>query len=288
MNSIKSMTTYMLICLTLTLCGCSSSKDTSQSGKQTIEETSISTPSTSVSADNYNTSEESVLTTDSEIEQNEKAQNKDSENSGDNKITINYKLSSEDFQEKQYSSNKEVDLNRPSTLKGSEVFVGWEEQDVITDLENNTYQPGETVSLTPETVDIGNTRNALFNNTLYSSSGEEFVELPIIIGGDTNFSILDLEVTFDTELFSFDSITYSDEDAVCNYTDDGKLLISFVSTSNVTADVNLCNIKLKKKKLEKAETKLHYTIKDIAAWNDDYTDYVTTTYEVVNDLIVMY
>ena len=43
-------------------------------------------------------------------------------------------------------------------------------------------------------------------------------------------------------------------------TDDGKLLISFVSTSNVAADVNLCNIKLKKKKLEKAETKLHYTI----------------------------
>lgn len=286
MKKIKCIATCMLICLASTLYGCNDSADTTQDGSNTTEEATMSTQTASVADDSYNSNEE--ITSTSDNEGNENSQNKEPVNSSDNKITINYKLSSENFQEKQYSSNNEVDLNRPSTLKSSEVFVGWEELDVITNLENNTYQPGETVSITPETVDISNTRNAVYNDTVFSSSSEEFVEIPIIIGGDTNYSILDLEVTFDTELFSFDSITYSDEDAVCNYTDDGKLLISFVSTSNVTADVNLCNIKLKKNKLEKAETKLHYTIKDIAAWNDDYTDYATTTYEVVNDLIVMY
>lgn len=297
MNIIKSIAACMMICLASTLCGCSKSKETSQNGKQAIEETSISTTSSTETADISDSNEKTAQATDSEKkkdetqsekEENDKTQNEEPANSEDNKITINYNLSDDAFQEKQYSSNSEVDLNRPSVLKGSEVFVGWKEQEMISNLENDTYQEGETVSITPETVDICNTRNAIYNDTLFSSSDEEFVEVPIIIGGDTNFSILDLEVAFDTELFSFDSVTYFDEDAVCNYTDDGKLLISFVSTSNVTADVNICNIKLKKNKLEKAETKLHYTIKDITAWNDDCTDYVTTTYEVVNDLIVLY
>lgn len=286
MKKIKCIATCMLICLASTLYGCNDSSDTIQDGSNTTEDTTMSTQIVSVTDDSYNNNEE--MTTTSDNEEYENSKNKKSANSVDKKITINYKLSSEDFQEKQFSSNTEVDLNRPSTLKGSEVFVGWEENDVITSLQNNTYQAGETVSLTAVTIDTSNTSNAIYNDTVFSSSSEEFVEIPIIIGGDTNYSILDLEVTFDKELFTFDSITYSDDDAACNYTDDGKLLISFVSTSNVTADVNLCNIKLKKNKTDKIETKLHYNIKDIAAWNNDCTDYVPVTYEVLNDLIVLY
>ncbi|MBR5166416.1 MAG: hypothetical protein IKW87_12810 [Ruminococcus sp.] len=277
MDKKKSISTCMLICLVSTLYSCSDSAGTSK------EDTTHNEVSVTDNYDDY--LEETPSTSYKAGINSEVIQSTDDKIKG---ITIDFKLSNSDILENNYSTYSEINLNRPSILKGSEVFIGWEEQDVISSIEDNTYQAGEVVSLTVDTIDITNTPNAIYNDTIFSSSSEEFVEIPIIIGGDTNFSILDLEVTFDKEFFSFDSITYSDNDVACNYTDDGKLLISFVSTSNVTADVNLCNVKLKKIKTEEVETKLHYNIKDIAAWNNDCTDYTSVRYEVVNDLIVMY
>lgn len=88
--------------------------------------------------------------------------------------------------------------------------------------------------LTMESVDISDTENAIYNDTVYVSAESEYVEIPITIGGNANFSILDLEVSFDTKLFTFDSFAYSDDDALCNY-NEGKILISFVSTSNINS-----------------------------------------------------
>lgn len=210
-----------------------------------------------------------------------------SDDTTEGNIGVDYVESDEIIQKEHYVSADDINLNRPSTLNGSEVFVGWAEQDVVSQIGNGALEEDESISLTMESVDISDTENAIYNDTVYVSAESEYIEIPITIGGNTNFSILDLEVSFDTELFTFDSFAYSDDDALCNY-NEGKILISFVSTSNINSDVNLCTLKLKKNTTESSDAKLDYVVKDIAAWNNASTGYIEVSHEIVNDKIVMY
>ncbi len=202
-------------------------------------------------------------------------------------ISVSYLESEEIVQKEYYASAGDIGLNRPSTLNGSEVFIGWAEQDVISQIGNNTVNENDNLSLTVETIDISEIENAIYNDTVYVSDESEYIEIPVIIGGNTNFSILDLEISFDAELFTFDSFTFTDEDALCNY-NEGKIFVSFVSTSNIKSDVNLCNLKLKRTTSKIVDSKLDYEVKDIAAWDNAYTGYIEVSHKIINDKIVMY
>lgn len=222
------------------------------------------------------------------LNNNNSINNSESNNQAEKNIIVNLKKSDEIFQKQYCSSIEDIELNRPSTINGSEVFYGWAEQRIVEQIIDNNLNDGDNISLTVETINIGAIENAIYNDTVYTNSESEYVEIPVVIGGNTNFSILDLEISFDTNIFTFDSFTYTDEEAICNY-DNSKILISFVSTSNVKSDVNLCNLKLKKNNLsQNIETELEYKVKDIAAWNSSSTDYINVSHKIVNDKIVMY
>lgn len=183
---------------------------------------------------------------------------------------------------------EENHLSKSSSINGNEVFIGWKEDDKLSELYENLSENDENISLTAESKDISDTINALYNDTIYAEKSSEYITVPVIIGGNTDFSILELEISFDENIFSFDSFTYTDDDALCNYTEDGKILISFVSTDNISGQVDICDIKLKNTGLCDTDTSLKYNVKDIAKWNDDKTGYINAEYEIINNKIVMY
>lgn len=261
------LTLLLLTTIPLLVCGCNGKSETSSSVESISGEIQNTTKS-----DTNDEAADSTISSDDTTKGN---------------IGVDYVESDEIIQKEHYVSADDINLNRPSTLNGSEVFVGWAEQDVVSQIGNNTINENESISLTMESVDISDTENAIYNDTVYVSAESEYVEIPITIGGNAYFSILDLEVSFDTEMFTFDSFTYTDDDALCNY-DEGKILISFVSTSNIKSDVNLCTLKLKKNTTQSSDAKLDYVVKDIAAWNNASTGYIEVSHTIVNDRIVMY
>lgn len=275
MNKKVKVTLLVLTAIPLLVCGCNKNKENSEN-----ETSSVNSSTESITDEMHNSDhsdETSELIADGTVD--------DDTSEGD--IGVNYIESDELVQKEYYASADDINLNRPSTLTGSEVFVGWIEQDVVSQIGNGALEENESISLTVEAVDISDTENAIYNDTVYVSTESEYVEIPITIGGNANFSILDLEVSFDTEMFTFDSFTYADDDALCNY-DEGKILISFVSTSNIKSDVNLCTLKLKKNTTQSSDAKLDYVVKDIAAWNNASTGYIEVSHTIVNDKIVMY
>lgn len=183
---------------------------------------------------------------------------------------------------------EENNLSKPSSINGNEVFVGWKEDDKLSEPYENSSENDGNISLTAESKDISDTINALYNDTIYAEKSSEYITVPVVIGGNTDFSILELEISFDEKIFSFDSFTYTDDDALCNYTEDGKILISFVSTDNISGQVDICDIKFKNIGLCDTDTSLEYNVKDIAKWNDDKTGYIDAEYEIINNKIVMY
>jgi len=265
---------FLLFATSITGCNNSENKD---KGSSDISD--------SVSITDESMSQENSTITNSQMDSDNKV-NVNSETESDSAITVNINISDETVDKTGYASVSDVELNKPSALNGSEVFLGWEEQSVIDEISNNSLKD-EVITLTPEKADISDIENAIFNDTVYTNSTSEYVEIPVVVGGKARFSILELEISYDTDLFTFDSFTFTDSDTLCNCNGD-KIYISFVSTDNITADVNLCNIKLKKNKSDITETHLTYEVKDIAAWNNASTDYVEVSYQIVNDKIVMY
>ena len=317
-KSIKIMS-VILIATIMSFYGCSSKKSTenlsiekketsntasekldSSSQDEISSETSVSVANSKsdITSTENETNNSVELSSDKEIELisdtisstvTETKQNPTDAETSDNKpVTIDIVADDGSIQELSYHSSGEININRPSSLKGTEVFIGWEENDILSQISDNSINIEEAISLNIESENISDTENAIFNDTIYTESNTEYVDIPVIIGGKTNFAVLDLEIAFDTNILAFESFNFIDSDAECNCTDDGKILISFVSTENITADVNLCSIKLKKLSTENIETRLNYSVKDIAAWNEDLTDYVDVTYRIVNDRIVMY
>lgn len=262
-------------------CSCNNKNNNSEADKNIYDESVVNNTDSDTFDINEKSDEESAV-------DKEAADKAGQDGNSDENIIVSFKMSKDDIREKQYSSFKDIDFNRPPSIKGSDVFIGWEEQDKISQLDDISFNSGETILFTAETMNVSDIDNAIYNDTVYLGNDDDYAEIPITIGGNACFAILDLEIAFDTELFSFDSFTFADEDAVCNCSDDGKILISFVSTSNVTADVELCRIRLKKIKSEKTETNLKYNVKDITAWNNDFTDYISVAHKVVNSKIVMY
>ena len=275
MSKKVKLTLLLLAAIPLLVCGCN--KNDVNSG---TDKSSVNSSMESIADEVQDENNSDVVA--------EKAANTISEDDiADENIAVNYLEAEEVVQKEHYASADDISLNRPSTLTGSEVFVGWVEQDVVSQIGNGALDENESISLTVVAIDISDTENAIYNDTVYVSTESEYIEIPITIGGNANFSILDLEVSFDTEMFTFDSFTYTDDDALCNY-EEGKILISFVSTSNIKSDVNLCTLKLKKNTTQSSDAKLDYVVKDIAAWNNASTGYIEVSHTIVNDKIVMY
>jgi len=271
----KKITKIMILCLVsmFVFSGCN-------------EDTKKNNTTDNKSASESSTKEE----LNSKKEENTSEKDEDIENDiSDNPIKVMVYDVSGDAVKSEHDSVEEA-LQKPDILNYKEVFSGWQEDDTIIQLKNDNTDNNDEVVLTAESIDISELNNVVYNDACYvnNDSATEFV-IPITVGGNTEFSILEMEISYDTKLMEFVEFSYSDPDAMCNcIKNEGKIYISFISTENIYSDVSLCDIKFKTLTTDKIETKLDYNIVDIAKWDDMIDNYRSVNYELVNGKIVMY
>lgn len=283
----NGLNTLALISLFL-LGGCSANANSNSSDDVAIDEAISSSENnqfpdeTTVFENNNTATNENSISIPSDTTEPPKKESKKGE------ISVDIILPDGGNLETRNGDLSDINLNRPSTLKGNEVFDGWAQEEVVSQIKDGTVTPNETLTLTAESIDISDRENVVYNDVTYVNAGKESISIPITIGGNTNFAILELEISYDTSLFEFESFTSKDTDVECNCPEPGLIYVSFVSTDNVSADIELCNIQFKNISAEGTETSLTYNIKDLAAWNSDKTDYIDVNHEVISSRIVMF
>ncbi len=266
----------MLICFSLVLMtGCSRQDDNSP-GESEITESSETGESTS----------EHETTPKEESESTDETDDKNTVNP----ISVNVINASGEVSAEKYASLSEINLQKPDSLKSDEVFVGWEEQEVIASIGDKTINVEETITMTADSIDVSGKSNVIYNNAVYVGSDipTEF-QVPLIVGGNTEFCVMDLEVGFDTDILEFVEFTNVDTDVTCNYDEaEKKIYISFVSVENIEGELYLCDVTFRTFGSQKAETALQYDVKDIAGWDAEKSDFYTVKHQTVKGKIVMY
>lgn len=185
-------------------------------------------------------------------------------------------------------SNGSADLKKPAKLGESDVFLGFSEADKVAQI--GDAADGTELTLTPESVSVSSLPNTVYSNSVYVShvQGTEF-SVPVVIGGKAEFSLLELEISYDSAYFECTGITDTDGDAVCNHAAaDSTVYLSFTATENVQADVGLCTLHFRTRTDQKLSSALEFYVKDIAKWNADRTVYEAVRYETAGGGIVTY
>lgn len=286
---LRSLTAnFILASLAVFFCGCSNNSDTSS-----LSSTSEINTADSIATEAF-TEELPVSETTQPAKDNGKSENStthqdtsaESEKNTADSISIDF--SEHGNIETRSGDMSTINLNRPSSMKGNEVFDGWSQEELVSQIMDGSVAKEDELTLTAESIDISNSDNVIYNDVTYVNSGMDSISIPVTVGGNTNFAIMELEISYDTSLLEFESFISKDTDVECNCPEPGLIYVSFVSTDNVSADIELCNIQFKNISAEGAETSLKYNIKDLAAWNADKTDYINVNHEVINSKIVMF
>lgn len=266
----KKIISFLLI--SLLLCGCSSDKPSDEKSKDTE-------PSSSSAEASPTEGQESP--TDA-TEEKKKATSFD-------KIGIEYKRNDKESVVKEVGNTSEISLGKPSFLKENDVFTGWKEENIVSEIMDNALSENQ-ILMTAESTDVSTMENVIFNNSVYvkTEEADEFV-VPVTIGGMNDFAVLTLEIGYDAEKLKLMNITSDDSDAVFNHVEEeNKILISFVSAENIESDLILCNLEFKALSDERATTALSYNVMEIAAWAENKEEYRNVNYNIVNGKIVMY
>lgn len=266
------------------LTGCSQAMETDQ----TIE----SSADLELSADLSNESQKKESTERTVREESAETSERlvSKENNKMEPIPIEVMDSSGNILKETYDSFSAIDLNRPNALHVNEVFTGWQETDTIDKISDETLCAEDNMTLTMDSINIAEVQNAIYNDAVYihNDTRSEF-SVPIHIGGQAEFCVLDLEIEYDPNVIVFSSIENADADATCHcVADENKIYISFVCTGNVYADVELCDIQFQTTGHEKMDTALKYTVSDIAAWDNETGSFYSVNYELIPGKIVMY
>lgn len=286
---LRSLTAnFILASLAVFFCGCSNNSDTS-SLSSTSEINTADSIATEASTEEFPVSETTQPAKDNGKSENSTThQDKSAESEKNTAGSISIDVSEHGNIETRSGDMSTINLNRPSSMKGNEVFDGWSQEELVSQIMGGSVAKEDELTLTAESIDISNSDNVIYNDVTYVNSGMDSISIPVTVGGNTNFAIMELEISYDTSLLEFESFTSKDTDVECNCPEPGLIYISFVSTDNVSADIELCNIQFKNICTEGAETSLKYNIKDLAAWNTDKTDYINVNHEVINSRIVMF
>ncbi|MBE6850980.1 MAG: hypothetical protein E7504_04460 [Ruminococcus sp.] len=264
----------ILFCFSLVLMtGCNQQESSSQEETGTTE-----------------SSESAASTVESETNPKEESESETEDRNIVNSIEVNISNASGEISHEKYAALSDINLQRPDLLKSDEIFVGWEEQDVIEGIGDKSINVEESITMTAESLDISEKNNVIYNNAVYVGSDiPTEISVPLLVGGKTEFCVMDLEVAFDTAFLEFVEFTNVDADVTCNYDKAGnRIYISFVSTENVEGELYLCDVKFRTVGAQKAETALQYDVKDIAAWDAEKSDFYAVKYQTVKGKIVMY
>lgn len=189
-----------------------------------------------------------------------------------------------------YSTAQDIDLNRPQQLSDNEVFTGWKEQKTVSSIEDGEPVSCDVLTLTPETADIAGKKNTIYNNAVYSRIGSsEEIAVPVRIGGETDFCVLDLEIKYDPSALEFVRFENTDPCNTINCAEEeSTILMSFLNIDNIRADTLLTVAVFRPKAESFTRTKLYYNVKDIATFDSSANDLADTEYNVVTGSIVMY
>ncbi len=206
-----------------------------------------------------------------------------------NPVKVNVKSSSGSSVD-MYESISEIDLNRPANIMPNQVFTGWAEAEIVQQIGEKNVDITDLIDITAESEDISEEPNVIYNDAVYIDNDIPVqFSVPVTVGGTTDFCILEAEISYDNKLLEFVELQNPDPDLTYKYDEKAnKIYFSFLSNGNINADLDLCEFIFKTKGKEPAETSLEYTIKDIAAWNEDTSDFDEVGHKVINGKIVMY
>lgn len=189
-----------------------------------------------------------------------------------------------------YESISDINLNRPDVLRPGEVFLGWEENEVVKQIIDKTVDISSTIEMTVESEDISDDPNVIYNDSVYVCNDIPIsFSTNISIGGNVDFSVLEMEIEYDSNLMEFVEFQNVDPDLTCNcISEESKIYLSFSSVSRINGEINLLDIVFRTKGNTAAETSLKYKIKDMAAWDESISDFYNVRHSVVDGKIVMY
>lgn len=266
--------------------GCSKNENDSESSSAISESSSSAIEADKVSL--KSDSDEITPQVTTESEESETVQTTEKRNVV-NPVKVNVKSSSGSSFDT-YESISDIDLNRPASILPNQVFTGWEENKTIEQIGEKTVDITDVIDITAEIKDISEESNVIYNDAVYIDNDIPVqFSVPIIVGGTTDFSILEAEISYDGKLFEFVELQNPDPDLTYNCNKEtGKICLSFLSNGNINADLDLCEIVFETKVKEPAEASLEYTVKDIALWNETTSDFEEVQYKIINSKIVMY
>ena len=189
-----------------------------------------------------------------------------------------------------YESISDINLNRPDVLRPGEVFLGWKENDVVKQIMGKTVDISSTIEMTVESKDISDDSNVIYNDSIYVCNDiPTSFSANISIGGNVDFSILEMEKEYDSNLMEFVEFQNIDPDLTCNcISKENKIYLSFSSVSRINGELDILDIVFRTKGNTAAETSLKYKIKDMAAWDESISDFYNVRHSVVDGKIVMY
>lgn len=277
--------TMSLIIVSAFLAGCNKNEDysdisvVSESDSAAIDADEISLKSTDEDTDSQTTTES---------EESESIQKTEKRNVV-NPVKVNVKSSSGSSVD-MYEAISDIDLNRPASILPNQVFTGWEETEIIQQIEKKTVDIADIIDITAESKDISEESNVIYNDAIYVDNDIPVkFSVPIIVGGTTDFCIIEAEISYDSKLLEFIELQNPDPDLTYNCNkEEGKIFLSFLSNGNINAELDLCEIVFETKGKEPAETSLEYIVNDIASWNESASDFDEVKYKIINSKIVMY
>ena len=189
-----------------------------------------------------------------------------------------------------YEAISDINLNRPDVLRPDEVFLGWKESEIVQQIVDKSVDISSTIEMTVDSMEISDDSNVIYNDSVYVCNDiPTSFSTNISVGGKVDFSVLEMEIEYNSELLEFIEFKNVDPDLICNcVAEESKIYLSFSSVSKINGAIDLFDIIFKTKGTSPADTSLKYTIKDIAAWDESTSDFYNVRHSVVDGKIVMY
>lgn len=132
-----------------------------------------------------------------------------------------------------------------------------------------TPKPGKTVLARAVAVSVSKDENVVALSGGYGTKGNT-VTLSLTLCGKADICAFEAEVTYDPNLLEFQELANEDFCVVSNVLEDeGRILLNFVDTENVEADVDLMDIVFKVKGSEAGTTPISLLVKNGTRYGTD-------------------
>jgi hypothetical protein len=176
----------------------------------------------------------------------------------------------------QECSNGESLVPPTPPRKIGHIFTGWDG-----DYNNIT----KSTDITATYIDVSKVKNAISADTMYVAGTSEF-EVLIGIYGDVGFCGLDMDITYDSNLFELIASTDVDDCVVVNTATKGVIHMNYVTMNNTTGEVAFMTLKFKVKATTNTETGLQITVNSMYEF-DNNDSIIQSDYQVIQNKIII-